>query len=131
MWGRGRVATGGGPGAVRTSRWTSLSASAGRCRPRRTAQTPDQLLRSCYPWGMRTISQREMRNDSGRVLRDVEAGQTFVVTRRGSPVARIVPLSEGPLAHRSARRPPRFSVADLVPIDTPTADLLDELRAER
>ncbi len=80
---------------------------------------------------MRTISQREMRNDSGQVLREVELGQTFVVTRRGTPVARIVPLTEASLAYRPARRPPRFSTADLVPIDTTTEELLDELRAER
>lgn len=36
---------------------------------------------------MRTISQREMRNDSGQILRDVESGEAMVVTRRGLPVA--------------------------------------------
>ena len=36
---------------------------------------------------MRTISQREMRNDSAQMLRDVESGEVVVVTRRGLPVA--------------------------------------------
>ena len=42
----------------------------------------------------RTISQRELRNDSGAILREVQAGQTIVVTRNGVPVAdlRAVPL---------------------------------------
>ncbi|ALC99421.1 hypothetical protein AM609_07855 [Actinomyces sp. oral taxon 414] len=40
------------------------------------------------------ISQREMRNDSGAVLRRVEAGEVLEVTRRGVPVARLVPLSD-------------------------------------
>ena len=40
------------------------------------------------------ISQREMRNASGAVLRRVEAGEVLEVTRRGVPVARLVPLSD-------------------------------------
>ena len=40
------------------------------------------------------ISQRELRNDSGAVLRRVEAGEVLEVTRRGVPVARLVPLSD-------------------------------------
>ncbi len=89
------------------------------------------MLHRCYTGDMRTISQREMRNDSGQVLREVEDGETFVVTRRGTPVARIMPLTEGHLAYRPARRPARFSTQDLVSIDTTTEELLDELRAER
>ena len=41
---------------------------------------------------MRSITQRELRNDSGAVLRDVQAGQTIVVTRSGTPVAELRPL---------------------------------------
>jgi prevent-host-death family protein len=37
------------------------------------------------------ISQRELRNDSGAVLRRVERGERLVVTRRGIPVADLVP----------------------------------------
>jgi prevent-host-death family protein len=40
----------------------------------------------------REITQRELRNDSGQVLREVEAGATFVVTRNGTPVAELRPL---------------------------------------
>lgn len=40
---------------------------------------------------MPDLSQRELRNDSGGVLRRVEAGETFTVTRRGVPVADLVP----------------------------------------
>jgi prevent-host-death family protein len=39
----------------------------------------------------RTIAQRELRNNISRVLRDAEAGDTFTVTVRGRPVARLVP----------------------------------------
>ncbi|PYY19542.1 MAG: prevent-host-death protein, partial [Acidobacteria bacterium] len=34
----------------------------------------------------RIITQRELRNQSAAVLREVEAGRTIVVTRNGTPV---------------------------------------------
>jgi prevent-host-death family protein len=40
----------------------------------------------------RVISQRELRNDSAAVLREVQAGQTIIVTRNGTPVAELRPL---------------------------------------
>ncbi len=42
----------------------------------------------------RTIPQRELRNHVGEILRAAEAGQTFTVTVRGRPVARIVPTDD-------------------------------------
>lgn len=39
-----------------------------------------------------TISQRELRNDSGRVMRAVADGESFVVTSNGQPVAELRPL---------------------------------------
>ena len=39
----------------------------------------------------RTIPQRELRNNIGAVLRAAGAGETFTVTVRGRPVARLVP----------------------------------------
>lgn len=41
----------------------------------------------------KTINQRELRNDSATVLRDVQAGQTIVVTRNGVPVAELRPIT--------------------------------------
>lgn len=41
---------------------------------------------------MKTISQRELRNDSGAVLRQVQAGQTIIVTRNGVPIAELRPV---------------------------------------
>lgn len=40
----------------------------------------------------RMISQRELRNDSGAILRDVQAGQTIIITRNGVPVAELRPI---------------------------------------
>jgi len=41
---------------------------------------------------MRIISQRELRNDSGAVLREAEAGEVIVVTRNGVPAAQLGPI---------------------------------------
>src|ERR1700754_1735756 len=41
------------------------------------------------------IGQRELRNDNAEIIRRVEAGQSFVVTRRGVPVADLVPHQPG------------------------------------
>jgi prevent-host-death family protein len=38
------------------------------------------------------ISQRELRNDSGRILRAVTEGETFIITRNGEPVGELAPL---------------------------------------
>jgi prevent-host-death family protein len=40
----------------------------------------------------RTISQRELRNDTAAVLREVQGGQSFILTRNGTPVAELRPL---------------------------------------
>lgn len=41
---------------------------------------------------MREISQRELRNESGEIMRQLDRGETFVVTRNGIPVGELVPL---------------------------------------
>ena len=40
---------------------------------------------------MRTISQRELRNDSGAIMRALDRGEVFLVTRRGIPVGELRP----------------------------------------
>ena len=40
-----------------------------------------------------TIPQRELRNDVSAVLRRVEAGEEFIVTVSGRPVAELRPLA--------------------------------------
>jgi prevent-host-death family protein len=39
-----------------------------------------------------TISQRELRNDSGDIMRRLDQGETFIVTRNGTPVGELTPL---------------------------------------
>ncbi len=40
----------------------------------------------------REITQRELRNESGKVMRAVDQGETFIVTRNGDPVGELTPL---------------------------------------
>ncbi|MEW6283437.1 MAG: type II toxin-antitoxin system prevent-host-death family antitoxin [Candidatus Eremiobacterota bacterium] len=50
----------------------------------------------------RTITQRELRNNSGAVLREVQAGQTIIVTRNGTPVAELRPVPARTFVPRAA-----------------------------
>lgn len=43
----------------------------------------------------KTIAQRELRNENAKVMDAVAAGETFVVTRNGEPVAELRPLRAG------------------------------------
>ena len=38
------------------------------------------------------ITQRQLRNDSGDIMRGLDRGQTYVVTRNGVPVGELTPL---------------------------------------
>jgi len=40
----------------------------------------------------RTIAQRELRNDNAKVIAAVAAGETFLITRNGEPVAELRPI---------------------------------------
>jgi prevent-host-death family protein len=39
-----------------------------------------------------TITQRELRNDSGEIMRRLDRGESFVITRNGAPVGELTPL---------------------------------------
>jgi len=45
-----------------------------------------------------TIGQRELRNDNAKIIKRVMAGESFVVTRNGVPVADLIP-------HQTTREP--------------------------
>jgi prevent-host-death family protein len=64
----------------------------------------------------RIITQRELRNESAAVLREVEAGATVVVTRNGTPVAELRPIRPKRFVLRAtlaegAARSPRIDAA--------------------
>jgi prevent-host-death family protein len=50
-----------------------------------------------------TISQRELRNDNAEIMRRVEAGEAFVVTRNGKPIADLVPHGVPPRKRKTLR----------------------------
>lgn len=84
----------------------------------------------CY---MRTISQRELRNDNAEVMRNVEQGESYTVTRRGVPVARLSPIiSESELrCVRPATASAGYARRQRVRLTVSTPALLDDLRGDR
>jgi prevent-host-death family protein len=87
---------------------------------------------------MRTVTHREMRNNSGEILRAVAAGETIRVTNNGRVAALIVPPPEDPLDDLVARgqaRPALLPLGGFGSIrrqksDLSTAEILDDLRGE-
>jgi prevent-host-death family protein len=65
---------------------------------------------------MRSITHREMRNQSGEILRRVADGETIRVTNHGEAAALIVPPGADPLDDLQARgqiRPARRPLSSL------------------
>jgi prevent-host-death family protein len=82
---------------------------------------------------MRTITHRQLRNESGAVLRDVEAGESLLISNNGSVVARISPASENEPG-LPVTRPATARGFDDVPLyDRPgnVLDALTDLRGDR
>ncbi|WP_336628650.1 MULTISPECIES: type II toxin-antitoxin system Phd/YefM family antitoxin [unclassified Microbacterium] len=83
-----------------------------------------------------SLSQRELRNESGRVLRLVGEGQSFVLTNRGVAVGRIVPL-DAPAATlpivRAAKRVGGWAALSPQPVESDRllSRIVDELREDR
>lgn len=40
----------------------------------------------------RKLTQRELRNESGKIMRELDRGEDFVVTRNGVPVGELRPI---------------------------------------
>ena len=40
----------------------------------------------------REITQRELRNNSGEIMRELDRGESFVLTRNGVPVGELTPI---------------------------------------
>ncbi len=47
---------------------------------------------------MAEVTVRDLRNKGGEILKQVESGRSFVVTRDGAPVAELRPLDRQPLS---------------------------------
>jgi prevent-host-death family protein len=48
------------------------------------------------------ITQRELRNESGEIMRRLDQGEAFVVTRNGVPVGELIPLRRRRFVARDA-----------------------------
>ncbi|WP_413248705.1 type II toxin-antitoxin system Phd/YefM family antitoxin [Sinomonas flava] len=85
---------------------------------------------------MRTITQRQLRNDNAEVIREVEAGETFLVTKNGASVAVLRPALASDTARalplgRGARHRVRYTELTRVSATEPTGKILDDLRGDR
>lgn len=50
----------------------------------------------------RTITQRELRNQSGEIMRALDRGESFTVTRGGVPVGELTPIRPRRIVDRDA-----------------------------
>lgn len=91
---------------------------------------------------MERVGIREMRQNLSRYARRARAGESFIITDRGSEVAQLVPAPtrasavDRLVAERNARRGhgSLLDVLDELPepiAGPPTSDTIDEIRAER
>ncbi|UFS58890.1 type II toxin-antitoxin system Phd/YefM family antitoxin [Subtercola endophyticus] len=83
---------------------------------------------------MKTIAHRELRNNSGEILRGVEVGETYMITNNGKIVATLAPVNLLPLAGVRSRPPsvaPSFADIARVPAREPVTSVLDDLRGDR
>jgi antitoxin (DNA-binding transcriptional repressor) of toxin-antitoxin stability system len=46
------------------------------------------------------ITQRELRNDTPAIMRAIEHGESFVLTRNGTPIADLIPHARPAERHR-------------------------------
>lgn len=81
---------------------------------------------------MKSISQRELRNESGEVMRQVTDGASFRVTSRGVPVATLAPIGSEPAEPQTVREgTQKMEFPRGVRVAESTEAVLAELRGER
>ncbi len=84
------------PGPSPLARPAAGSGCPNACQSRRLSRAVAYRRTTCYDSAMtKTIAQRELRNENAKVIEAVTAGETFVVTRNGEPVAELRPLRAG------------------------------------
>ncbi len=83
---------------------------------------------------MKSVTIREAQHNLGRILLEVEAGATIQITRRKTPLARLIPEPSGSRSHagvdwsgHAGRLIKRRSSAAAGSTDT----VLDDLRGDR
>ncbi len=82
---------------------------------------------------MKTISIKDLHDETGHWLRLVQSEGEVVVIDRGTPVARLLPPTPIPVAKPFTRRKLLPGVADLIerPIDGPdSTEIISSMRGE-
>jgi len=88
---------------------------------------------------MNSVTHREMRNDSGALLRRVAAGETIMITNHGRPVAVIGPVGDDRLDDLESRGQLRRAIRPVSelrdirrrPASRSSAELLRDVRGDR
>jgi prevent-host-death family protein len=82
---------------------------------------------------VRIISHRQLRNESGAILRAVRDGESFLIANNGSTVARLDPAGESAALKpdRPASRRGGFGALTRYKGTESVQDALDDLRGER
>jgi antitoxin (DNA-binding transcriptional repressor) of toxin-antitoxin stability system len=70
----------------------------------------------------RDLTQRELRNDSGEIMRALDAGETFRVTRNGVPVGELTPVRRRRYVARETALA-AFATAAAIDVDRFRADV--------
>ncbi|WP_028926839.1 type II toxin-antitoxin system Phd/YefM family antitoxin [Pseudonocardia acaciae] len=65
----------------------------------------------------RHITQRELRNDTPAIMRAIEDGESFVLTRNGTPIADLIPHARPAKTRRATGRDIMEAAAQLPKID--------------
>jgi prevent-host-death family protein len=70
------------------------------------------------------LTQRELRNNSGEIMRALDEGESFVVTRNGAPVGELTPVRRRQFVSRHAVRT-AFADAPALDVDRLRGDLAE------
>ncbi|HEY2939906.1 MAG TPA: type II toxin-antitoxin system prevent-host-death family antitoxin [Gaiellaceae bacterium] len=70
----------------------------------------------------REITQRQLRNESGEIMRALDRGESFVVTRNGVPVGELMPLRQRQFVAADAAVA-RFAGAPAIDLERFRADI--------
>lgn len=90
------------------------------------------VLQERYASGVKTISQRELRNDSGEIMRGLARGESYRVTSRGDQVGVLLPADRSAVDEMTMRAGTQeMSFPEGVLSAESTDDVLAELRGTR
>lgn len=81
---------------------------------------------------MKTVSQRELRNDSGEIMRGLTRGESYRVTSRGEQVGVLLPATRSAVDELTLREGTQeMTFPEGVRVTERTDDVLADLRGTR